>query len=211
MKLTDSVLLTPEENIKKDEALLDEADRGLSGEHLRFWESDRHFVVLGYSKRAENDVDVAACERDRIPILKRSSGGGTVLQGPGCLNYALILDTLRRNELSNIKKTNCFIMQSHRDALSPLLGEVAHDGLTDLSLGGRKFSGNAQRRKRNFCLFHGTFLLDMKLDLIEKYLRMPEDRPAYRGNREHRDFLTNIPIGRDEIKRALIRCWKATA
>ena len=91
MKYLDLTLPTPEENLACDEALLDGCDDGDGPEVLRFWEPQKHFVVVGYSNRVESEVNVAACSELGIPILRRCSGGGTVLQGPGCLDYSLIL------------------------------------------------------------------------------------------------------------------------
>src|SRR5512139_3476750 len=91
MQLFDQTFPTPEHNLACDEALLDCAESGEGGETLRFWEPAAPFVVLGHSNRLATEVDAAACERLGIPLLRRCSGGGTVLQAPGCLNYALIL------------------------------------------------------------------------------------------------------------------------
>ena len=87
----DLTLATPEDNLACDEALLDWAEAHESPGLLRFWESDRRFVVLGYANRVADEVDVEACRAEDVPVLRRCSGGGTVLQGPGCVNYALIL------------------------------------------------------------------------------------------------------------------------
>ena len=82
---------TPEENLAIDEYLLQEVNNGNYTDGIcRIWESPNVFVVLGLSKKIEDDVNSNSCKRDGIPILKRCSGGGTVLQGPGCFNYSFI-------------------------------------------------------------------------------------------------------------------------
>ena len=91
MKCLDLTLRTPAENLACDEGLLDFCEGGCGHEILRFWEPQTHFVVLGHANRVATEVDREACERLGIPVLRRCSGGGTVLQGPGCLNYSLIL------------------------------------------------------------------------------------------------------------------------
>ncbi len=210
MKYLNLAFPTPEENLACDEALLENAEAGKSGEALRFWEPAQYFVVLGYSNKAESEVNMAFTEEKKIPILRRSSGGGTVLQGPGCLNYSLILEMDRAKELTNLVKTNGYILNKHEEALQPLLkNKIEVRGISDLAIDSMKFSGNAQRRKKNFLLYHGTFLLDMNLDLIEQVLRFPTKQPDYRKNRSHSDFLTNIDITAIKIKRALQNCWSA--
>ena len=83
-------------------------------------------------------------------------------------------------------------------------------GLTDLTIGGRKFSGNSQRRRKNFLLFHGTFLVDFDLSLISELLRMPSKQPDYRQDRNHGDFLMNLKISADQLKNTLVKTWNAT-
>jgi lipoate-protein ligase A len=86
---------------------------------------------------------------------------------------------------------------------------VTSEGFTDLAIGGLKFSGNAQRRRRHTLLFHGTFLVDFDLSLIERVLNMPSKQPQYRNTRSHRDFVTNIDATRESIKSALQETWGA--
>jgi lipoate-protein ligase A len=144
-------------------------------------------------------------------VLRRCSGGGTVLQGPGCLNYALFLRVNDSPALESITGTNSFVMQRHRTALSDLLGrEVQQQGHTDLALDGRKFCGNAQRRRKNYVLFHGCFLLGLDIGAIEQALPLPSKRPEYRRDRTHRDFLVNLNLPPAALKEALRRAWGAT-
>ncbi len=220
---------TPEENLACDEALLDGCDDGDGPEVLRFWEPQKHFVVVGYSNRVESEVNVAACRELGIPILRRCSGGGTVLQGPGCLDYSLILRIDSNPAVQTVTGTNHFIMEQNRAALETLSArggqrevalsgrseiqkpesEISVRGHTDLAIDGRKFSGNAQRRKRRAVLFHGTFLLNFGLGLIEQCLRSPSRQPAYRANRSHQDFLINFQRKPEEVKDALRSQWQA--
>jgi len=89
--LLDLTLETVEANLALDEALLIEADEGRAGAVLRFWDFPRFAVVLGASRRLAGDVRVDACQQDGVPIVRRSSGGGTVVIGPGALNVTVIL------------------------------------------------------------------------------------------------------------------------
>ena len=91
MKLLDLTLPSPAENLACDEALLDACDENGGEEILRFWEAREPFVVVGYANKVATEVNLDACAAKKLPVFRRCSGGGTVLQGPGCLNYALIL------------------------------------------------------------------------------------------------------------------------
>jgi lipoate---protein ligase len=211
MKYIDLTLPTPAENLACDEALLDLCEDGREGEVLRFWEPREPFVVVGYANQAALEANLDACQARHIPILRRCTGGGTVLQGPGCLNYSLILRIEEGSPLHTITGTNTFVMQRQKESLSPLLSTPMNiQGHTDLVLGDLKFSGNAQRRKRKYLIFHGTFLLQFNLSLIEEVLRMPTKQPDYRQNRPHTSFLTNLNVDSESVKSALRKTWGAS-
>ncbi|MCX7886220.1 MAG: lipoate--protein ligase family protein [Verrucomicrobiae bacterium] len=210
MKYLDLTLPTPEENLAADEALLELCESGGEDEVLRFWESSQPFVVLGYSNRAAVEVYLDAARRAGVPVLRRCTGGGAVVQGPGCLNYTLVLRIEKAAQLGGVAETNRYILQRHRDALAPLLGgTVAVRGISDLATGELKISGNAQRRKKHCVLFHGTFLLDFDIELVERLLPLPSREPDYRRRRPHREFLTNAALLRPVVKSALARTWRA--
>jgi lipoate-protein ligase A len=210
MKYLDRTLRTPQENLAVDEALLDWCEEGSADEILRFWEPHQHFVVLGYSNKSRSEVNLDSCKTLGVPVLRRCSGGGTVLQGPGCLNYALLLKIHSGLPLANIAEANAFIMNRNRNALNSLLdGNVLIQGHTDLTLQGLKFSGNSQRRKRHFLLFHGSFLLSLDLALMQQVLPMPSQQPQYRRRRAHKDFLANLDLPANDIKEVMKRAWNA--
>ncbi len=201
---------SPELNLAIDEALLLDAEEEPGRESLRFWSTDRLFVVLGLSRSVINDAHVHRCRQDGVPILRRRSGGGTVLQGPGCLNYSLVLRINRNDSFSTIAGTTRAVLNRHARALAPFLhGNVSIEGISDLAIGGKKFSGNAQRRLNACVLFHGTMLLDFDLSSLERYLREPGRQPAYRRNRNHADFVTNIPLTPALVRDLLASAWNA--
>lgn len=211
MKCLDQTFPTPQENLACDEALLDWCEEGFPDEILRFWEPRQPFAVLGYSNKARSEVNIDSCKTLGVPVLRRCSGGGTVLQGPGCLDYALILGIHGDSPLATIPQANAFIMNRNRNALNSLLGgNVLIQGFTDLTFHGRKFSGNSQRRRRRYLLFHGSFLLNLDLVLVEQALRMPSKQPEYRRERSHIDFLTNLNLPADAVKEAMKTTWHTT-
>jgi lipoate-protein ligase A len=212
MKLCELTLPSPEENLACDEALLDLCEAGGSEELLRLWAPQHYFVALGYANKAETEVNLPFCRSRAIPVLRRCTGGGTVLQGPGVLNYSLILRFNDSGPCHSIAATNQFILERHRDVLAGLVcAPVEWRGQTDLAIGGLKFAGNAQRRRRRFLLFHGSFLLHLDLGLVEQVLPLPSRQPDYRVNRSHSDFLTNLNVPASTISTALIKAWDATA
>jgi lipoate-protein ligase A len=221
MHLLDLTLDSPAANLALDEALLDQCEEG-GPNVLRFWESRDYFAVVGYSNAVETEVNVTECRKQNIPIHRRCSGGGTVLQGPGCLNYSLILNFDNSGTeillptqpdhapMQTIPGANCYIMRRHAQALRTALGrDVEVRGITDLAVGDVKFSGNAQRRKRHALIFHGTFLLNFDLELVSRLLAKPSKEPDYRVGREHGSFLINLNVDAACIKNALCEAWNA--
>jgi len=205
MLCKDVSLDSPEDNIILDEALFVLADKQNGGEVLRFWESRKTFIVLGRIGKEHDDVDLAAAQKDGIPVLRRTSGGGTVVQGPGCLNYTLVLAKDRDPALTDLRKSYQWISAKVIEALGSLGIESRFHPISDIALASnaKKFSGNAQHRGKNFILHHGTILYDFNLSLIPRYLKMPKDVPDYRADRSHEDFVTNIAVNPLKFKALL--------
>lgn len=177
----------------------DPAASAVACERLLIWESARPAVVLPRHGAPEAWVHVPTCALRGVPLLHRESGGGAVVVGPGCLNIALVLSLDRRPWLADVER-------SYQWLLGRLAGILAVGGTairsTDLAIRERKFAGHAQRRVRGALLHHGVLLYDsddFDLDLVDALLREPLRRPAWRGNRTHREFLTRAPLARDEI------------
>lgn len=209
MHCFDQSFASPAENLAGDEALLNWCEAS-GGSALRFWESPVPFVALGYGNRAELETNLAACEVGQIPVLRRCSGGGTVLQGPGCLNYAVVLELAQESLLGTVSGANGFVLQRVASALGECLCEpVERCGDTDLVWRGRKFSGNAQRRRRTHLLFHGTVLLKLNLPLMDLALKFPSRSPAYRQARTHGEFIGTVPVRAADVKQALAAAWDA--
>ena len=205
----------PEEDLALDEALLRvldaELERGAdpSSGFLRFWESARHFVALGVSSKLREDVDAERCAEDGVPVLRRASGGGTVLQGPGCLNVSLVVSLDARAGLRDVTRSYRWVLKRAIEALG--LAGARRRGISDLALGERKFAGSAQKRTPRALLHHSSILWDFDLELVSRYLREPAKRPDYRGTRAHAEFLMNCPLDAAEIRRRLATAWGPSA
>ncbi len=211
MRLLDLTLPEPADNLACDEALLDYCEAEGREGVLRFWEPRQYFVVLGYANKVREEVNLEACQARQTAIYRRCSGGGSVLQGPGCLNYTLVLEIDSAGPLQGITSTNAFVMERNCAALAPLLDRpITVEGFTDLASAALKFSGNSQRRKRNWLLFHGTFLLEFDVALMDALLLPPPRPPAYRRRRRHSAFVTCLHRPAEVIKAALRQAWHAT-
>lgn len=209
MLLKDISLDTPEDNVLFDEALFVIAEKHAGGEVLRFWESSKIFIVMGRIGRLEIEVNIPAVNKDGVSILRRTTGGGTVVQGRGCLNYTLILDKKRDPAIGDLRRSYAWISEQVIRSLRSQNIDAVFRPTSDIALsdGEKKFSGNAQRRGKNFILHHGTILYDFDLTLIARYLQMPKDIPEYRRHRQHSDFVANISIDPHVFKRDMARVF----
>lgn len=205
----DQTMPDPAGNLALDESLLLHGEQTDAFECLRFWEWPAHAVVLGAGGSVTIDVNREVCERDGVPILRRSSGGGTVLLGRGCLLFSLIVSHRRAVELRDVNASYRWILGRVRTALSAF-GNVEHSGISDLAIAGVKFSGNAQQRKSRTILHHGTILHHFDLPTVSKYLNPPERMPEYREGRPHEDFVRNIPATREDLIARLRDVFEAT-
>lgn len=204
--------LSPALNLALDDALLETAESSSNHpEVLRFWHPAKPMVVIGRSSPLQTEVNLDFCRENDIPIFRRISGGQSIVTGPGCLMYAVLLSYELRPQLRSLDQAHQFVMNRLQSALERKGIATAMEGTCDLTIDGRKFSGNALRCRRNWFLYHGTIILDgFDLNLIERCLGTPKRQPEYRGARSHLEFVTSLPLGLDEAKLAIIDQWSPT-
>ncbi|MEK6260807.1 MAG: lipoate--protein ligase family protein [Planctomycetota bacterium] len=198
------------QNLALDEVLLANVDEDASQAVLRFWEAPSSCVVLGRSNRAETEVNMEACRADGIPVIRRSSGGGAVVLGPGCLAFSLALPLTDAQRALGVAALTRELMNRMALALRPITPEVIACGTSDLAATSRKFSGNAQRWLSKAFLHHGTILYQFDLPRIGRYLRQPSRQPDYRSGRGHDEFVMNVAASRGSLIELLADAWHAT-
>jgi len=197
--------VTAADHLEAEWQLFQAFEAGATGHFCRTWESARPAVVVGRNASIADQVIQDACRRDAVPVLRRFTGGGTVILGPGCLNYALVVSLVSYPELADVAVSFSTILEHVAAALNVPNLTVA--GGTDLALNDRKVSGNAQRRGRRALLHHGTLLYAFDASLAARYLRDPQRQPAYRAARPHTDFLGSLPLAREAIEDSLRTAW----
>ena len=199
----DVTLPSPAEDLALDEAMLIEADEGRGSPAVRFWEPRDYAVILGASCRLGNDVQLDACRADGVPILRRSSGGGTVVIGPGTLNVSVILPETAAPGLSAVDVAQHYVLDRIAESIRRVGRPVTVLGHGDLALGDRKCGGSAQRRLKHWFMVHCSILYQFPIERIVRYLAIPARQPAYRQGRAHRDFVANLEVTRQVLVDAL--------
>ena len=186
-----------------DEALLTMAEAGRCGPSLRIWSLPSIAVVLGRSSKIDRETDRKFCLQQGIPIMRRCSGGASIVGGPNCWMYSVVLSANDFPELRKIDSAHQFVMSRLLAAVQDQLPTAGMQGICDLTLEDRKFSGNALRLTRNHVLYHGTLLVDADLQLVQQCLDFAPRQPDYRQGRDHQAFITNAPLSIDPLRRSM--------
>ena len=98
------------ENVAYEQVLLEQAESDQNDfEVLRFWEPSSHFIVIGRAGVVDDDLWLERCNRDGVTVVRRISGGGTILTGPGCLMYSVVLCLRSRPALRDISLAHRFV------------------------------------------------------------------------------------------------------
>ncbi|MCB1164573.1 MAG: lipoate--protein ligase family protein [Leptospiraceae bacterium] len=175
---------------------------------VRFW-TNPYSIILGRTCNVEKNLVPEYIERFQVsqkkeiwsarPLLcRRASGGGTVLHGPGNLNYTITLSLEHFPDLFSLRKSYQVFLGCIIRGLKAQGVEARQLGLSDLVIDSegvaRKVSGNAQFRKAGMISHHGTLLTRSDLiPFISRYLAHPPEEPDYRKGRTHESFLGSLP------------------
>ncbi|NLV41062.1 MAG: lipoate--protein ligase family protein [Candidatus Hydrogenedentes bacterium] len=200
LRLIASEGLGPREHLALDEAVLDAVETGDSPSTLRLWEADVPFVVMGSAQKAAREVRLEACAADGVPVLRRCTAGGCVLQGPGSLNFSLAVRYDDWPGTRDLRPSYCLLLSRVTEGLKGLGLAASQEGVCDLAVGGLKVSGNAQRRRKHAFLHHGTLLYRPDYAGMARYLAEPADRPEYRGGRSHAEFVGAVNADPERLR-----------
>lgn len=156
-------------NMALDQALMSNVEDSIPILRLYSWKPPA--VSIGYFQNLEEEVNVRTCKDLGIDVIRRITGGGAVLHEHE-LTYSFIT-----------KKYPTNIMESYELICEPVvmcLRELGYDAkfspLNDIIVDDKKVSGNAQTRKKNILLQHGTILLDVDIDKMFTVLKVPSEK-----------------------------------
>jgi lipoate-protein ligase A len=179
---TDSTL--PHFNLAMEEYVLRHFDPG--GEYLLLWQNEPA-IIIGRHQNALEEIHQAYVKENKIHVVRRLSGGGAVYHDLGNLNFTFIKKAVR-SEMLDFKA----FTQPVVHALKKLGIRAQQSGRNDLTIAGKKFSGNAQYLHRNNILHHGTLLFDSDLTVLGKALRVQADKIESKGVKSVKSRVTNI-------------------
>jgi lipoate-protein ligase A len=166
------------------------------------WVPEQLYLVLGQSNKVENSIFEEKVLADKIPVIKRPSGGETVILSPKTLiiSVRMLAEKLENPQIS-FKKINNSIISTLE---SMGVEDLQYRGISDICIGEKKILGSSIYRKKNLVFYHAVLNISENIELISKYLRHPPREPEYRKGRSHDEFVTNLyqagyPIAYEEI------------
>jgi lipoate-protein ligase A len=164
-------------NMAIDEAILRLRSIKKSPNTLRFYRWYPSAVSIGYFQSIEDEVDIEACKRMGVDIVRRITGGGAVYHDfEGEITYSLIVDEGNPKIPFDIIKSYGVICKGIIIGLKALGLNPEFKPINDIVINNKKISGNAQTRKSGVVLQHGTILLDSNLQTMFKVLKVSDEK-----------------------------------
>ncbi|MEM2969449.1 MAG: biotin/lipoate A/B protein ligase family protein [Candidatus Bathyarchaeia archaeon] len=159
---------------------------------VRFWRNQKT-VNVGYSQTIKAEVNLDVCKKEKIEVVRRFSGGGTVYQDLGTLNYTVVID------FNHPLVSGLDVEQTLKKLCKGIITSLKILGLdpifkppSDVLVKNKKVSGNAQARRKNVVLQHGTLLVNTNLGLLNEVLNVPNFCRAIKGVASRRSPVTNL-------------------
>ena len=147
-------------------------------------------VVIGRGNRQGEELRSDRITADGVPLLRRAGGGCSVVLDPGNVIISLAVPL---PGLTGINKALAAIGVALIDHLAACgVRGVKIQGVSDLTLAGRKIGGSCIYRTRDLLYYSTTLLADPDLELVERYLLYPPREPDYRAGRNHRQFMGSL-------------------
>lgn len=156
------------------------------GDYLLLWQNE-NTIVIGRHQNAEEEINRAFVEERRINVVRRTTGGGAVYHDMGNLNYSFITDLADSERLTMAAFTLPIIQ-----ALAEMGVTAECTGRNDITVDGRKISGNAQRIHKNRILHHGTLLFDSNPGMVADALKVDPTKFQSKSAKSVRSRIANI-------------------
>ncbi|AGM24859.1 lipoate--protein ligase [Spiroplasma chrysopicola] len=153
---------------------------------LFLWKN-HNTVIVGKNQNTYEEVNQKLANDDHVKVARRASGGGAVYQDDGNLCFSIILD-----KNSAMAKNYHTILQPIIDVLAKLGLNAQFAGKNDIEIDGKKISGNAQFQYKERLLHHGTFLFNVDLSKMGKYLNVDQSKIISKGIKSIPARVTNI-------------------
>ena len=153
--------------------------------YLMLWQNE-NTIVVGRHQNTAAEINADYVRTHGVKVVRRLSGGGAVYHDLGNLNFTFIMDQ------EGAKLDFELFTRPVLRALAQLGVQAELSGRNDLTIAGRKFSGNAQYARRGRVMHHGTLMFDSRLDTLTQALRPSDSKLEGKAVQSVRSRVTNI-------------------
>jgi len=165
-------------NMAVDEAILTARIEDRVPNTLRLYRWRPSAVSIGYFQDAEKEANLEACRKNGVDVVRRPTGGGAVYHAfEGEITYSLIVNETDLGVSDAVtgyqKLCGGIIYALDRLGVKAEFSSGSPRECPNILASGRKISGNAQLRRRGVILQHGTVLVDINLEEMFTFLRVP--------------------------------------
>jgi len=154
------------------------------------WIPDKVYIVLGASNNPMEALNMENVKKDNITVLKRPSGGQTVILTPNNIIIAVAFFDRKTMHPKDV------FQQINKLIISTIEHTGIHDlslmGISDIAISGKKILGSAIYRSKEALLYHAVLNLGEPSVTFERYLKHPSKEPDYRQGRSHTEFVTSL-------------------
>lgn len=163
-------------------------------------------IIIGKNQNTIEEINTDYVEENGIHVVRRLSGGGAVYHDLGNLNFSFITKDDGDSFHDFAKFT-----EPVTAALKKLGVDAELSGRNDITVDGRKISGNAQFSTRGRMFSHGTLMFDSEVEHVVKSLNVKTEKIKSKGIKSIRSRVANISeyldekITMDEFKRLILR------
>ena len=204
MKLSylDLTTTDPAFNLAAEQYVFDALPRDRA--YFMLWQND-NAIIVGKYQNTFAEINDAYVKEHGIRVVRRLSGGGAVYHDLGNLNFTFIADA---GTLSTLNFTIFCEPVIRTLAKFGVTAEV--NGRNDMTIDGRKFSGNSQYLKQGRIMHHGTILFDSDLSVVSNALQVDESKFQSKASKSVRSRVTNVaaylpaPVSLPEFRSALL-------
>ena len=175
----------PHFNLAMEQYIFDQMDR--NEEYFFLWQN-ANTIVVGKHQNTIGEINQKFVEEHNISVVRRLSGGGAVYHDMGNLNFTIIVS--RTDQMADFDFSRFCLPVVN--ALKKLGVKAEINGRNDITIDGKKFSGNSQYMKQGRIMHHGAILYASDLTTVSKALIVSKDKIASKGVTSVRSRVTNV-------------------